>query len=231
MSNVIDQANVLDRVRGMASQPDQEIFKIGPEVIQDFIGRVVIMMGGTPEDIKDIKVGQDKKRLRILAILEKDSAVFVSNEERPGVQSGLALMGAAEIRDDAELTEEAKQVLRELGYSYRDENNREVLLVDVTEYKKGVEIEFNAEVTMAIITDSDFSDKYFIVDAVEEVLKKKKYNSYKFKDKKQTIVFARVQRSFKGNEQGFDPEQVTDWKTAETYEDDDEDDDYDDDEE
>jgi len=218
-------SELLDQVRGVA-KPDLEVFKVGPEVIQDFIAKVVIMMGGAPDDIQNIQIGQDKKRLRILAILDKDSDVFDCGDNRTTAYGGLTLAGAAEIRDRSELTDDAKRVLEELGYSYVDEDGRKVLMVSVTEYKKGVEIEFNAEVTMAIITDSDFSDPHFIVDASEEVLRKKKYDSHKFKDKKKTIIFAKIQRSAKGDNQGFSPEQVTDWKSAE-YVDVDEDDDDD----
>lgn len=215
-------SKILNQLKGVISQPDQEIFKIGPDVIQDFIGKVIVTMGGHPDDIENVQVGQDKKRLRILAMINKDSRVFECNDNRQAY-GGLTLMGAAEVREGAELTCDAKDVLEEIGYSYNDEDdNRRIMLVTVTEFKKGIEIEFNAEVTMAIITDSDFSDKFFIVDAVEEVFKKKKHNSHKFKDKKKTIVFAKVQRSAKAD-QGFDPDQVRDWKTDSEDEDDDDD--------
>lgn len=216
--------DLLNQVKGVVSQPDQEIFKIGPEVIQDFIAKVIIMMGGSPDDIQNVQVGQDKKRLRILATVEKDSKIFVCDDEKRA-HRGLTLMGASEVREGVELTQEAKDTLEQLGYSYIDDDDRKVLMVDVTDYKKGVEIEFNAEVTMAIITDSNFSDPYFVVDAIEEVLKKKKHNSHKFKGKKRTIVFARVQRAAKGDEEGFHPDQVTDWKTGESSDDDDDDED------
>jgi hypothetical protein len=206
-------SKLLGQIKGAVAQPDQEIFKVGPDVVQDFIGKLIIMMGGTPDDIQNVQVTQDKKRLRILAMIEKESDIFVQEEDNRRIHGGLTLMGAAEVQDGAELTATAKGVLEEVGYTYRDEDGRKVSMVAVTEYKKGVEIEFNAEVTLAIITDSDFSDRFFIVDAVEEVLKKKKHNSHKFKDKKKTVVFAKVQRSALGNAQGFDPEQVADWKS------------------
>jgi hypothetical protein len=206
-------SKLLGQIKGAVAQPDQEIFKVGPDVVQDFIGKLIIMMGGTPDDIQNVQVTQDKKRLRILAMIEKESDIFVQEEDNRRIHGGLTLMGAAEVQEGAELTATAKGVLEEVGYTYRDEDGRKVSMVAVTEYKKGVEIEFNAEVTLAIITDSDFSDRFFIVDAVEEVLKKKKHNSHKFKDKKKTVVFAKVQRSALGNAQGFDPEQVADWKS------------------
>jgi hypothetical protein len=206
-------SKLLGQIKGAVAQPDQEIFKVGPDVVQDFIGKLIIMMGGTPDDIQNVQVTQDKKRLRILAMIEKESDIFVQEEDNRRIHGGLTLMGAAEVQEGAELTATAKGVLEEVGYTYRDEDGRKVSMVAVTEYKKGVEIEFNAEVTLAIITDSDFSDRFFIVDAVEEVLKKKKHNSHKFKDKKKTVVFAKVQRSALGNAQGFDPEQVADWRS------------------
>lgn len=211
----------LEAVVGLERTPDQEIFKIGPEVVKDFIAKVIVLMGGAPSDIKNIEVGQDKKRLRILAMLDKESSVFCGQE--PDAGGGLLLMGGqAKNDDDFELTRQAKTTLCDLGYSYEDDDERVTYMVSVTEYKKGVEIEFNTEVTLAIITDSDFSDEFFTVDAVEEVVRKKKHNSYKFKDKKKTLIFARVQRSFRGDAQGFEPGQVTNWKTGTA---DDEDDD------
>jgi hypothetical protein len=206
-------SKILESIKGVVSQPDQEIFKIGPDVIQDFIGKIIITMGGTPDDIENVQVGQDKKRLRILAMINKDSDIFACEEDNRKVHGGLTLMGAAEVQENTELTPIARTILEEIGYSYTDDDDRKVLMITITEYKKGIEIEFNTEVTMAIITDSDFSDRYFIVDAAEEVFKKKKHDSHKFKDKKKMIVFAKVQRSALGNQQGFDPDQVSDWKS------------------
>jgi len=206
--------SILDSIKGDVRQPDQEIFKIGPDIIQDFIGKVIVTMGGHPDDIDNVQVGQDKKRLRILAMIKKDSDIFDCEKNNRQAYGGLTLMGASEQHDDAELTQDARAALEELGYCYTDaDSERKVALFKVTEYKKGIEIEFNAEITMAIITDSDFSDKFFIVDAVEEVFKKKKHSSHKFKGKKNVIVFARVQRSALGDQQGFAAEQVSDWKS------------------
>jgi hypothetical protein len=211
----------LAAVKGLVTQPDQEVFKVGPDVIQDFIGKVIIIMGGSPDDIENIQVAQDKKRLRILAMIDKESNIFACDEDNRQTHGGLTLMGASEVQDNTELTATAKAALEDIGYSYRDADDRRVSLVTVVEYKKGIELEFDSQITMAIITDTDYSDKNFIVDAVEEVFKKKKHNSHKFKDKKKTIVFAKVYRAVGDDKVGFDPEQVADWKENSNEDDDD----------
>jgi hypothetical protein len=214
-------SEVLNSLKGLDQNPDQEIFKIGPEIIENFIGKAIVVMGGSPHEIQSIDISQDKKRLRILALVEKDSKLFSNCEPGEPKIMNLSIMGADYVNQDYSLTDYAKDIIEQLGYIYEDDFSRKVPLVSITEYKKYIEIEFNAEVTMAIITDSNFADKFFVVDASEEVVQKKRYESHKFKGKKKTVTFAKVYRSFRGNQQGFVPIQVIEWKNGIDADDDD----------
>lgn len=205
---------ILNELRGTVSIPDQEIFKIGPEVIEEFLSKALVVMGAKPGDIRNIKVSHEKKKLKLLVDVDKDSRLFCQPGESNEVL-GLALLGRPS--EEINLTDQAESALRQLGFYYRDEDNRDVYLVNLVEYKKYVELEFNAEVTLAIISDSNFLDEYFIVDGIEEVIikskkEKKKYDSHKFKGKKQTVVFCKLQRSY--GTSGFHPNQVIQWKTG-----------------
>jgi len=199
--------------KSIAVNPDLEIFKVGPEIIEDFIGKLIIVMGGKIPDIQNVNIGQDKKKIRILALIDKNSDIFCKQNERSG---GLSLLGNSST--EIELAQESIEILKGIGYYYveSEDDDRDVPMFTVTEYRKYIEIEFNAEVTMALITNSNFGDEYFIVDAIEEVVNKKReqkrYSSHKFKGKKKTVVFARVQRSYFGVRQGYDPKQISDWK-------------------
>jgi len=198
--------------KSVSVSPDLEVFKIGPEIIEDFIGKIVVVMGGRPADIQNVDISQEKKKLRIVALLDRDSDIFCRHHENSG---GLSLLGHSS--EEVELIDIAAQTLKHLGYSYMESKNgnREVPLYTITEYRKYVEIEFNAEVTMAIITNSNFDDEFFNVDANEEVVYKekdqRKYDSHKFKAKKRTVVFTKVGRSFLGKDQGYNPQQVRDF--------------------
>lgn len=214
---------ILNELKGTVSTPDQEIFKIGPEVIEEFLSKALVVMGAKPGDIRNIKVSHEKKKLKLLVDVDKDSNLFCQPGDDQEVL-GLALLGRPS--EEIRLTDQAESALRQLGFYYRDEDNRDVYLVNLVEYKKYVELEFNSEVTMAIITDTNFLDEYFVIDAVEEVLiknkkDKKKYNSHKFKGKKKTVVFTRVQRSHDTG--GFNAKQVIDWKVGYDADEEDED--------
>jgi len=216
--------DVLDQLKGSVSQPDIEIFKIGPEAVDEFISRLLVVMGAMPNDIRHIMVTHERKKLRIAAVIDKDSEIFSREEE---FHSNLSLLGFNQSKE-LTMNRKAKMALREFGYYYQpdedeDDGDRGIYLVTLAKSKKSVEIEFDTEVTMAIITNSDFTDQYFSIDASEEVVYKKKYERKKFKGKKKTAVFARVYRSYQAD--GFyDPEQVQRFHTGEPLDDEDDDD-------
>lgn len=190
-------------------KPDIESYKIGPEVFEEFLGKLTIMMGGKPQDIDCITISNDKKKLRISVALNKDSGVFC---EEPGEQS-LTLLGGA--TKDNQVSSAAAKVLKALGFVYTSsENERDVYMYRVTEHKKTTEIELNPEILVAILIDTNYYDNNFIVDAVDEVVKKRQHDKNKFKGKKRTITFARVQCTYDNT--GYNPEQVNRWQNGYT---------------
>jgi len=201
-------SKLLQELKAVGVKPDIQIYKIGPEVIEAFVAKLIILMGGNPKDIQTIVVGNDKKKLKVAALLETDSKIFRPDEpEKP-----LALLGRPS--DDIQISSMAINTLASLGFVYTsDEHEKEVQLYKVTEYKKNVEIELSADVVMAIITDSNYCDEFFAVDAVEEVVRKKKHDKKKFKGKKKTVVFAKVQCSFH-TDGGYSPDQVSRWNNG-----------------
>lgn len=210
-------SNTLNALKDVVVTPDQDVFKIGPEQIEELVGRIIVMMGASGKDIDNIQVGQSKKHLRICAMVSKKSDIFSTdcddNEQEEG-ESIFTMFRAQTSSDEVTLSRRAKDVIEELGFTYRDEDDRQVCMVDITEYKKGVELQFNADVLMAILTDTDYTDPHFVVDASEEAIQKKKHNSHKFKGKKKMIVFAIVRRTHKvEGAEGFHPIQVQDWKS------------------
>lgn len=188
-----------------SAKPNVEMFKLGPEVITDFVGKFVVTMGGRPTDIKSVEITDDKKKLVISVNIEKDSALF-----KPAPQaSGLTLLGGAATYEGGELSPKALAALKELGFRYTNtDKGREVSLYSIEKNKKSFELTLDSELVMAIITNSNYIDPYLFVDASEEVVRRKDYDSKKFKGKKSTVVFAKVQRTYGGT--GFDPKQVAD---------------------
>lgn len=224
MSNQVI-SSALDEIKGVVTQPDGEVFKIDPGVIQDYVSKLLVIMGAGIEDIKNISVSEERKKLRIVAIVDRDSAVFNDEDEDLG---GLSLLGSTQ--DDYPFSKQAKAVLREAGFFYHkyDEDGDaadDVFAVGIEKTKKNYELSFDPEIAMAIITDTDFLDPYFAVDAVEEVVAKKKHSRKKFKGKKRTVVLARVFRSAQTEDEGFDAGQVIEYNSDQVADDDDEDDD------
>ena len=210
--------SIHELLRVEPARADQEIFRVGPEKISEYVGRMLLLMGAAPNDIIRIEVDADsKKNPTITARVSLDSDIFYEHTNTQlsilSVQKGLVL------------NSHAVEALRNLGYAHYDHKDRELLMVELTEQKKYVEIQFNTEVTMAIVTDTDFTDVYLHISAIEEVLKKKdkrKKNGKKWEKKgDNTIVIVQVQRS-KGAS-GFSPSQVIEWGRDEDEDEEDED--------
>ncbi len=186
-------------------KPDIQTFKIGPEQIAKTVEKICVFMGGTPADISNIKVENEKKNVSIIATISRHSDIFAAEK----ADDGLTLWGGSG-EPKAKMSKYARDVLETLGFAYHsNEDNKTVKLYNVTEGKKKFEIQFNTEVMMAIITNCNYSDTNFIVDAVEEVVHKRKYDKKKYKGKKQTIIFTKVEASA-GNAP-YNPSQVSLW--------------------
>lgn len=199
-------SNLLSQLVTSVPTPEYEVFKIGPDAISELISKLLVAMGATPTDIEHVEVLKDKSNLKIRATVVEESNIFAS-QAHP--RTGLALLGAFESHSSTELCEQAKDALKEVGLAYRNQNGRMVYLVTIEEVKHSIQLSFNPEVVLAILTDSNYADTHFTVDPSEEVVRKKKHSTYQFKGKKKVLVFAKVHRTV--NAGAFEPEQVGDW--------------------
>ena len=191
--------NLLREISGCVS-PDVCKWKIGPEVITKTLGKLVVMMGGQPKDIKEIEILNDKKSLRIKMKILTKSGVFTGTREIAqdddidGVSPLFSNKGVKRKSSD-DISEYARAVLKSIGFIYTSSKGNEIDMYSVESYKKKYAIiEFNQEILMCIICDTDYTDRYLNIVA-EDIPVYKEAKGDKRRSSKTIVTFAMVTAS------------------------------------